>query len=124
MSEQFDFVEAFSAETLQQLINNHVEQQPLKGTRGERDFEPVCKIFLPGRAATWLATELDPDDGIAFGLADMGFGQPELGYFDLNEIYDTLGLGGLRMEIDRYFKAEHPISWYAEDARKHGRIRA
>lgn len=124
MSQQFDFVEAFSAETLQQLINNHVIQQPLKGTRGERDFEPVCKIFLPWGSATWLVTELDPDDGIAFGLADLGFGQPELGSFDLNEIYEVRGLGGLRMEVDIHFKAEHPISWYADDARQHGRIRA
>lgn len=124
MSEQFDFVEAISAEVLQQLINNYVEQQPLKGTRGERDFPPVCKIFLPWGSATWLVTELDPDTGEAFGLADLGFGQPELGYFDMNEIYEVRGLGGLRMKQDISFVADKPLSKYAEEAREHGRIRA
>jgi hypothetical protein len=35
----------------------------------EIDPYPVVKLFLPGGSATWLLTELDPDDDdLAFGL--------------------------------------------------------
>ncbi len=46
--------------------------------RGDRepDPRPVVRLFNPVGAATWLATEID-DDGILFGLADLGFGCPE-----------------------------------------------
>lgn len=121
----FDWVDVISAEALQQLIYNHVQQQPLKGTRGELDFEPAAKIYLPWlRNFTWLLTELDPDDGIAFGLADLGQGCPELGSVSLDEVYSVRGPGGLRMEQDRHFKARMTLSGYATDARKRGFIRA
>ena len=120
---QFDFVNVMSPEALQQLINNHVEQVPLKGTRRERDFPPVCKLFLPWTNSTWLLTELDPDDGLAFGLADLGMGQPELGYISLDEIYEVQGPAGLRVEQDIHFKASKALSQYATQARIDGCIR-
>src|SRR3546814_3231519 len=39
---------------------------------------PVVKLFNPVGAATWLATELADDGDTLFGLADLGFGCPEL----------------------------------------------
>lgn len=34
---------------------------------------PVVKLFTPNAGATWLLTEIDPDDqDIAFGLCDLG----------------------------------------------------
>src|SRR3546814_18256394 len=56
-------------------------------SRGERepDPKPVVRLFSPVGAATWLATEIDAD-GIFFGLADLGFGCPELGSFALSEL--------------------------------------
>src|SRR3546814_9868274 len=45
----------------------------------EPDPLPVVKFFNPVGAATWLATELCADDDTLFGLADLGFGTPELG---------------------------------------------
>ncbi|MEA2079594.1 MAG: DUF2958 domain-containing protein, partial [Pseudomonadota bacterium] len=43
------------------------------------DPKPVVKLFTPDGSATWLLTELDPDDNdIAFGLCDLGMGSPEL----------------------------------------------
>jgi hypothetical protein len=45
------------------------------------DFEPVVKIFTPDGNATRLLTELDPiGEHLAFGLCDLGLGEPELGY--------------------------------------------
>ena len=61
--------------TFQRLRANWDQQQPLKGTDGEIDFIPICKLFNPCGAATWLLTECD-EDGLAFGLCDLGFGTP------------------------------------------------
>lgn len=116
-----DWLSVFTPEAAQQLILNHKEQLPLKGTSRERDFEPVCKLFLPWGAATWLLTEMD-DDGLAFGLADLGFGMPELGYVSMDEIYAVQGPGGLRVEQDRHWAAKHTLSHYAAKARSQGRI--
>lgn len=53
--------------------------------RGGRQV-PLLKLFNPVGAATWLASELDADGDTLFGLADLGFGCPELGSFSLAEI--------------------------------------
>ena len=45
---------------------------------------PVVKFFNPFGAYVWLATELDEDGDIMFGLADIGY--PELGSWSLNEL--------------------------------------
>ena len=44
------------------------------------DLLPIAKPFTPDAHATWLLSELDPEDGdTAFGLCDLGLGMPELG---------------------------------------------
>jgi hypothetical protein len=52
-----------------------------KSAAGEDiDPVPVVKLFTPDANATWLLTELDPDNPtLAFGLCDLGLGSPELG---------------------------------------------
>ena len=91
--------------------------------RGEREPDPlpVVRLFNPIGAATWLATELDEDD-IFFGLADLGFGCPELGSFSLAELEAIRLPLGLTIEGDLYFTARHPLSAYAEAARRAGSI--
>lgn len=116
-----EWLSVFTPQAAQQLIQNHQEQLPLEGTRRERDFEPVCKLFLPWGSATWLLTEMD-DEGLAFGLSDLGFGTPELGYISLDEIYAVKGPGGLRVEQDRHWTAKHTLSKYADLARQAGCI--
>lgn len=95
-----------------------------RSARGEQiDPPPVVKLFTPDAGATWLLTELDPDDpDIAFGLCDLGLGFPELGSVRLSEIATARGHLGLRVERDRYFTANKPLSEYAEEARHRGRI--
>jgi len=85
------------------------------------DPAPLLKLFSPISAATWLATEIDPD-GILFGLADLGFGCPELGYFSLAEIEAVRLPFGLRIERDADFATPHPLSRWAEAARREGSI--
>lgn len=88
---------------------------------GEPDPKPVVRFFNPVGSATWLVTEID-EDGILFGLADLGFGCPELGSFALAELEAVRLPFGLRIERDLHFEALHPLSVYAEAARAAGSI--
>ena len=84
---------------------------------------PVVKLFTPDAQATWLLSELDPDDdGIAFGVCDLGVGCPELGYVSLTEIANVRGPLGLPVERDLHFRPDKTIGAYAEEARAHSRI--
>ena len=47
------------------------------GRQRDQDHIPVVKFFNPFGEGVWLATELDEDGDIMFGLADLGY--PELG---------------------------------------------
>lgn len=105
------------------LIENGCRQLPLRGTPRELDFVPVVKLFTPDAGAIWLLTELDPDDpDLAFGLCDLGLGSPELGSVRLSELERIRGRLGLRVERDRYFVGDRPLSQYADEARRWGRI--
>ena len=91
------------------------------------DFDPapVVKLFTPDAGATWLISEIDPDDcegDRAFALADLGLGMPELGWISLSELASVRGRLGLPIERDLYFRAEKRLSAYARDARLAGRI--
>lgn len=89
------------------------------------DFDPlpVVKLFTPDASATWLLTEIDPDDeDHAFGLCDLGQGFPELGYVSLAELQSVRGHLGLPIERDLHFEADKTISAYAREARLAERI--
>ena len=89
------------------------------------DFDPVpvLKLFTPDGGATWLLTEIDPDDlDHAFGLCDLGLGMPELGWISLQELATVRGRLGLPVERDLHFRAEKRLSAYARDARLAGRV--
>ncbi|MGQ0686560.1 DUF2958 domain-containing protein [Bradyrhizobium sp.] len=89
----------------------------------DRDGPPIVKLFTPDGAATWLISEADPDDADRlFCLCDLGIGFPELGYVSLAEISSVRGRLGLPVERDLHFVADKPLSAYAEEARKQGRI--
>lgn len=94
----------------------------LREGRREPDPAPVLKLFNPVGAATWLASELDADGDTLFGLADMGFGCPELGSFSLSEIVSVRLPFGLRIERDIGFASNHPLSVWADTARRAGSI--
>ncbi|QGP79406.1 DUF2958 domain-containing protein [Sphingobium sp. CAP-1] len=96
--------------------------EPSNETRGSFDPVPVLKLFNPVGAATWLATELADDSDTLFGLADLGFGCPELGSFSLSEIAAVRLPFGLRIERDIGFETPHPLSVWADAARRTGSI--
>lgn len=91
--------------------------------RGEAapDPVPVVRFFNPVGAATWLATELD-EDGILFGVADLGFGCLEMGSFALEELESIRLPFGLGIERDILFEGKFPLSVYTEAARRAGSL--
>ncbi|HEX4693602.1 DUF2958 domain-containing protein [Sphingomonas sp.] len=88
----------------------------------EPDPAPLVKLFNPVGAATWLATELDSDGDTLFGLADLGFGCPELGSFSLAELTAVRLPFGLGIERDLSFASLVPLSVWADMARAAGSI--
>ena len=107
----------------EQLLDNGRRQAAVKGTPAEIDFYPVVKLFDPCGAATWLLTEIDPEDEtVAWGLCDLGMGFPEFGTVSINELAAVHGRLGLGIERDLYFKARGPTSAYIEAASKADRI--
>ena len=104
------------------LKANYTAQQ----TNGDgASLKPPLKLFNPCGAATWLISERDTDEpDQLFGLCDLGFGSPELGWVSLAEIESFKGPFGLGIERDRWFEPEKTLGEYADDARKAGRIAA
>lgn len=105
------------------LRANDIERRA--ATRDDKpapDPLPVIKLFNPLGAATWLATELAEDGDTLFGLADLGFGCPELGSFSLLEIADVRLPFGLRIERDLLFSTDQPLSAWAAMARRMGSL--
>lgn len=109
-------------ELLTQTLRQALLANGAHGARETRDPVPVVKFFNPCGAATWLATELDADGDTLFGLADLGFGCPELGSFSLAEIAAMRLRFGLRVERDLHFETTHRLSEWAEAARQAGSI--
>ena len=105
-------------------VNAHARLTALAAGEAEPDPPPIVKFVAPTGAATWLATELDADGDTLFGLADLGFGCPELGSFSLAEIAALRLPFGLAMERDLYFESDTPLSRWADAARVAGSISA
>ena len=112
-----------SEQEKQLLANGAANASCIARDQEPEDFRPVVKLFCPWGAATWLLTELDPNDpDIAFGLCDLGMGFPEIGSVSLAELSSIGGPGGLRIERDLYFTPSSTLQGYAEEARHAGRI--
>ena len=112
---------------MQLLLESHRVQLRVNGGLSARgadiDPYPVVKLFAPDAGATWLLTELDPEDpDIAFGLCDLGLGHPELGFVRLSDLERLRGRLGLPIERDLHFEAAGPLSAYVMAARQADRI--
>lgn len=107
----------------EKLIKNHRATWSMPEPDGGENA-PVIKLF-GGGACTWLISELDPSTELAFGLCDLGFGTPELGYVSLEELASIkFPPFGLPIERDLSFKADKTIAEYANEASILGRIAA
>ena len=86
----------------------------------EPDPAPVVKFFNPLGAQTWLATQLDEDGDVLWGLADLGFGCPEIGAWSLGGLSAIRLPFGMGIEIDAAFTSDVPLSVWATWSRRTG----
>lgn len=87
--------------------------------KAERNFdpEPLLKFFAPWDQKVWLISEMNPNNhDVLFGLCDLGVEEPELGTIILSELNSIVGIGGLTIEMDRYFEPNRTLNAYATDA--------
>ena len=105
------------------LLTDELRERLIANDRDRgADHVPVVKFFNPLGDGVWLATELDADGDILFGLADLGY--PELGSFSLGELASVQLPFGMGIERDIAFTTELPLSVWAEAAHRAGSIRA
>ncbi|MBB2905795.1 DUF2958 domain-containing protein [Agrobacterium tumefaciens] len=102
-------------ELRQKLLSNNINAR-------DTDLVPVVKWFAPWGAATWILVEMEQDGDTCFGLCDLGFGEPELGYVSLREVMSIEGPYGLKIERDEHFKTDKPMSMWSLAARLNRRI--
>lgn len=68
---------------------------------GAKGDLPAVYVFTPDANATWILWEYDPDDGIAYGMCDLGLGYPECGTVSVAELEALHGPFGLPVETDK-----------------------
>ena len=93
------------------LIPPGVQIPPLYEQDGVEDPTVFLKLFTPSSSWTWLLTEYDPSNRLAFGFAyDASFPQgAELGYVSVAELESVTLLGRPAVERDLWFKPK-PLS--------------
>jgi len=114
------------------LRANHAAHLAAERDGRRHDPIPVVKFFNPlggaargsgdaqhrwngcGGAATWVATELYDDGDTLLGVADLGFGSPEMGVFSLSEIASVRLPFGLGIERDLDFASDRALAEWAE----------
>ena len=99
------------------LKANSIKSQCVGSADFQRTVKPVVKLFNPSGGATWLLSEMD-DNGIMFGLCDLGMGSPELGYVALQELEEVRGAFGLGIERDIHWEADKSLTEYSDVAYK------
>lgn len=92
--------------------------RPVPVTMTGNDIKPWLKLFNPVGAQTWLIAAIAEDGDTMYGLCDLGFGCPELGYVSLNEIENLDLPFGLKIERDTWWEPEKTLEEYYNDARE------
>ena len=92
--------------------------QPVPVTDTGNDIKPWLKLFNPVGAQTWLIAAISEDEDTMYGLCDLGFGCPELGYVSLSEIKNVDLPFGLKIERDAWWEPEKTLIEYYNDARE------
>ena len=89
-----EFVKASMLEDIPDLYSQ--ENTPLAE-------QTVCAHFFSS-AGDWYISEVDKDEGLAFGHCDLGMGFPEFGFVSLVELEETRGRFGVAVERDTHFQ--------------------
>lgn len=100
----------FTHQQMHQLFKNGTQEERCK------DLLPVVRQYTTHPQMEWLLVAVDTKEPhIAYGMYDLGFGTPELGYFDLIELTQNIRNGWI-IGIDQFFKPDRPISHYFANA--------
>jgi len=94
---------------IQQLFTSQQFKQLVENSKTRKEnARAIVRFFGPG-GQQWILTEAEVhkdeetgevEDVICFGLCDMGFGCPELGYVSMRELIET-GRKGWRFQVER-----------------------
>ncbi len=85
--------------------------------------QPVVRYFTPDAHATWMFTELDPvDSDNAYGLIDLGLGNPVLGHARLSMLQSIRGPNDQPVMRDLHFTARRTLSEYFRLAVENGSV--
>nr|WP_295924997.1 DUF2958 domain-containing protein [uncultured Dyadobacter sp.] len=89
-----------------------------------KDHAPVVKLHSRYGKAIWLLSELDPVNNIAFGLCDLGQGNPELSYVSLSDLASIkhARLKVPMVEADLVFDGKYAMSVYLKAAKEAKRV--
>ncbi len=87
----------------------------LYATENTEDPTVHLKLFTPDAQITWLITEFDPDQDLAFGYTTIDGATGELGYISVAEIRTVRGQFGLPVERDKWFESK-PLSEAKKEA--------
>ncbi|WP_145200338.1 DUF2958 domain-containing protein [Sphingobium sp. B2] len=93
------------------------------GAAPNADHVPVVKFFNPIGQAVWLASMMEDNGEILFGIADLGFGTPEVGSFSLTELAELRLSFDMGIERDVLFETQTPLSIWSRTARRLGCLR-
>ena len=88
------------------LMTKELEKKFAKTGNQEDEKNPlvIAKFFLPTGAATWYATEWNPETNQCFGfVTGLVPGGDEWGYTDMTELAQVRGPFGLGIERDIHF---------------------
>ena len=76
---------------------------------------PICKLFAPWGAGTWLLT--GEEDGILYGYADLGMQCVEWGGIETVEALEAIrGPFGLKIERDLHWKLTSGMNYAAQES--------
>ena len=82
---------------------------------GADGIVPLCKLFAPWGAETWLITGIE--HGILYGFADLGMGCVEWGRIGtLGELEAIRGRFGLKIERDLFWTARADLNYFELDS--------
>ena len=88
------------------LTKELINKLPKLGAiKDQEDPKALVKLFTPWTDWTWYILEYDSETEQCYGIADGFF--KELGYFDLKEIKEITGPGGIEIERDKHFEPKN-----------------
>ena len=116
-----------------ELVTEEIQKELLDNWRKPNTVsKPVLKVFSPIGTTTWLIHSMDPEENDRlYGLCDLGYGSPELGYVNLLELQETqvhlravpgVNPETIGLERDLYFEPQYTMEVYTQTARRAGRI--